>query len=174
MASMRRTIAALMSTLLLASACSSGDDDTAGDDGDTLAVESTKAPTASADETDGADGDTDATDDVGPSAGGEIPGGVDASFPVPFPEGWVVDTQAALAGVVTTGAASVLYTVDDLDRVVAFYDDWTSDQADITRADSGDSVRYVRADPIVSITVLPDFEYEGDTYTALQVSAASG
>lgn len=173
MGASRLTTAVLISTLLVASACSSGDDDTADDDAAADdADESTEAPTAPADG-DSADSDADAGNDMAPAAAaGEIPAGVDADFPVPFPEGWVIDTQEALAGM-TMGAASVLYTTDDLDRIVAFYDDWTSDQADISRTDADDSVRYVRADPIMTITVVADFEYEGGTYTALQVSAAS-
>lgn len=167
-----RRAAVVMGAVSLMVACSSGDDDTA-DDADVEATE----PAGATDATDASDPPADATDSSGggpaPGAPGELPGGVDEDFPVPFPDGWVIDTQEALAGTITTGAASVLFDVDDFDRVVAFYDDWAADRADIDRVEAPTLVRYLRADPLMAINILRDFEHEGGMYTGLQVSAAS-
>ena len=96
------------------------------------------------------DSGTDAVD--GPSGGAADVG----DFPIAAPDGLLVDALAD-AGIPMAGQRQLYYPSDDFDRVVAFYDDWTSENGEWSRSESGGVVVFQRldSDGIESITITP-------------------
>lgn len=152
----RRRLAAvgLLASLALLG-CGGGDDDDAGSDSATKESSSPDAGATAADT--GTDADTDS---AGSSPAVVVEGdGASDDFPIAAPDGVVLDANAAV-GLDMASQRHLLYPNDDFDRVVAFYDDWTSQNGEWSRVDSEGKVFYQFAstDEIRSITVSPDFD----------------
>ena len=139
-----RLLAAL--TLLLG-ACGGDDDAPSSDAGAVL--------------DDGGDSEpADAGDGGEPGDSGD--GGSDVAgddFPIPRPDGLVLDALAD-SGIDSPGQRQLYYRDDDLERVVAFYDDWTAGEGGWTRSESAGIVVFSGTDTerLRMISVTPDHD----------------
>lgn len=178
---MRHRYAVVVAVLALVplAACSSGDDEPAGQadadaDADASATDDAGDNGGDADDGGGADdgGDTGANDQ-GPTAGpgSDRPGSVREDYPVPFPAGWEIDIQGEI-GMSEMSSAQLLYPNDEYDDIVAFYDGWFESQPDeFARSVVGDQVVYqLLGETYYQISVLPDHEERDGIWTLLQVT----
>lgn len=164
--------------VLIASACG-GDDDSGGTtnpDSDQTSGDSTSDDGGS---DDGDSGEEDENGEGAASASGtDFPEGTDEDFPVPVPAGWEIDIFEELAeqGATMSGGVSVLYSNDDFDRIIAFYDQWTGeDTVDYVRSEAGDAIIYSRMEsPIYTINVTGNHEERDQTFTSLLITIPQG
>lgn len=126
---------------------------------------------ASPDASDSSGADTDGGGDGSGETGGESTGdggdGGAASadgggssgddFPIPMPDGLVLDALAD-AGIPMDAQRQLYYDDGDYDRVVAFYDDWTSSNGEWSRGEAEGTVVFHRLDGegTQQITVSPN------------------
>ena len=119
-----------------------------GDDGDGSAPDTPTpgSPDSGTDASDGSDGSSGGSADVG-------------DFPIAAPDGLLLDALAD-AGIPMAGQRQLYYPNDDFDRVVAFYDEWTTENGEWSKGESGGVVVYQRLDSegIESITITPDHD----------------
>jgi hypothetical protein len=104
----------------------------------------------------------DDADDVSTEAGSGGGDSVDAGggdFAIPAPDGLVLDALVD-SGLDMEGQRQLYYDSDDFDRVVAFYEDWTSDNGEWARAEAEGTVTFqgLDGDGIRSITISPDHD----------------
>ena len=80
-------------------------------------------------------------------------------FPIPAPDGLVLDALAD-AGIPLDSQRQLFYENDDFDRVVMFYDDWTSENGEWSRGEAEGTVVYQRLDgeAIGQISISPDHD----------------
>ncbi|MDW3219054.1 MAG: hypothetical protein R8F63_10635 [Acidimicrobiales bacterium] len=99
------------------------------------------------DGSEGSDGSSSGTADVGDD------------FPIAAPDGLVLDALAD-AGISMSGQRQLYYANEDVDRIVAFYDAWTSGNGEWSKGEVGDVVVFQRVDSdrIESITITPDHD----------------
>lgn len=131
------------------------DDDDAGLD--TPATES-EVDEASPDTDNGAGGD--AADDSGqPSDGNDSAEAGADDFPIPAPDGLVLDALAD-AGITMSAQRQLYYEDDDYDRVVAFYEDWTSQNGEWATGQAEGVITFqsLDTDVIRSIAITPDHD----------------
>lgn len=158
----------------------------AGDDTATGTVDGTTGTTA--DEfgaTGEADDDADdraGDDDTGDDTADEGDGDADAAaggddFPIPAPDGLLLDALAD-AGLQMTGQRQLYYPNDELERLVAFYDDWTGQDGEWSKGEAEGTVVWQRldGDGIQQITVTPDHDpgAQADGPVAFVLLVASG
>jgi hypothetical protein len=96
--------------------------------------------------------------DSGGSSGASGSGSVDVGdFPIPAPDGVVLDALAD-AGIPMDSQRQLYYANGDFDRVVAFYDDWTSQNGVWSRGEAEGTVvfRDISGEALQSISVTPD------------------
>lgn len=88
-----------------------------------------------------------------------VVGDPDEDFPIPIPDGLLLDAHAD-AGISISSQRALFYENGDFDRIVAFYDDWTSDNGEWSRTEAAGSVAYQRLDTetLWSIVVTPDHD----------------
>jgi hypothetical protein len=87
-------------------------------------------------------------------------GSVDAvEFPIPAPQGLVLDALAD-AGIPMDSQRQLYYENDDFDRVVAFYDDWTSRNGEWSRGEAEGTVVFqdISGSALQSITIAPNHD----------------
>ena len=142
----RRRVVGLLVALAIVGVSGCGGDDDA--DSEPADVEATNPDTA--DTGDAADsGDTTDAGDAGDAGGGsDGDAAADAAgddFPIPAPDGVVLDALVD-AGIQTDGQRQLYYPDDDVDRLVAFYDDWTGQNGDWAKTEAGGTVVYQRLD----------------------------
>lgn len=113
-------------------------------------------------------GDADSSD----SAAGDLPKSVPEGFPVAIPAGWEIDVNEEMG--LTVSAARLLYSSDEYDNLVAFYDEWTgSDSSEYSRTEASDSIIYTRLEsPTYLISITRDHEERDQTWTLLQASGS--
>jgi hypothetical protein len=115
--------------------------------------------------------DSGSSDDGG-SAGGTnlaVPKGVGEDFPFPILDGWVIDVNGDI-GIVNTAAASLLYPVEDFDRLVDFYQQWTDGEAaEYAKTESQEFVVFSNLETGATITIKPNEEYGDQTLTLLGI-----
>lgn len=114
----------------------------------------------------GDDASTEAGSDSGDSGGagsssngdGTADAG-DGDFPIPAPDGVVLDALVD-SGLDMEGQRQLYYENDDFDRVVAFYDDWTSRNGEWARGEALGKVSFtgLDGDLIRMITISPDHD----------------
>ncbi len=116
----------------------------------------------------GADDGDDASGESGDTNGSAAEGGgesdntavaSDEDFPIPIPDGVLLDAHADV-GLAIDNQRSLFYSADDADRLVGFFDDWTS-QSDGTwaRTELEDTVSFTRTDgEFGSIVITPDHD----------------
>ncbi len=124
----------LAALTLLLGACG-GDDDTASGD---------RNPAAD-DGGDSEPSDAGSGGEPGDSDGGSSDADADDDFPIPRPDGLVLDALAD-SGIDSPGQRQLYYEDGDFDRVVAFYDDWTTEDGGWTRSESAGSVVFSGSD----------------------------
>lgn len=136
----------LAALTLLLGACGGDDDSASGD-------------AATAD-----DGGDSGSSDAGASAvvgdsGDRNSDAADDDFPIPRPDGLVLDALAD-SGIPSPGQRQLYYEADDFDRVVAFYDDWTVEDGGWTRAESSGNVVFSGSDTerVRTISITPDHD----------------
>ncbi|MDJ0771199.1 MAG: hypothetical protein QNJ12_20595 [Ilumatobacter sp.] len=158
----RGTIGVLAALALVGVAGCGGDDDDAGSDPADAEASGSDA---------GGDGGDDSTDAGGDSSGGagdsdDAGGAVDSSgsadtgggdFPIPAPDGLILDALVD-AGIPMDSQRQLYYPNDDFDRLVAFYDDWISQNGEWARTEVEGSVIYQSFDDdrIRQISITPD------------------
>jgi hypothetical protein len=127
-----------------------GDDDGGSDPPDAAATESTAdaapgEPTGVGSEDEGEAGAADAAAD-------------DVDFPIPAPDGLVLDVLASTGADFSSGQRQLYYASDDFDRVVAFYDDWTGGAGDWSRSETDGTVLFqdIGGEFIRMITISPE------------------
>lgn len=104
------------------------------------------------------DSDGDGSSGAGdPSDGGASNATDDGDFPIPIPDGLVLDVLAD-SGITMSGQRQLYYEDDDYDRVVAFYEDWTSQSGEWARGEAEGTISFVSLDVDDSalITIIPD------------------
>lgn len=113
-----RRVPILMTTVLVAlivlAGCSSGGDGESAD---------AASDTPTADDSDG-DGGADEGSDQGDGSADSSPTSDLAETPIPFPDGVTFELARTEAGL------SLYYPAEDADRLIAFYDEWTSAESD--------------------------------------------
>jgi hypothetical protein len=152
--SRKRSVAGLIAALMIAGLAACGGDD---DVGDPAAAET--EVTADADTSDAggaASSDADAGDDGG---AGDAAADDEVDFPIPAPDGLVLDALAE-AGLDMSGQRQLYYERGDLDRIVAFYDDWTGQNGEWSRGEAQGTVVFqeMSGGPTRSITITPDHD----------------
>jgi hypothetical protein len=108
-------------------------------------------------ETGNDNGDPDGSDGQSNDGGTVDVGGGD--FAIPAPEGLVLDALVD-SGLDMEGQRQLYYENDDFDRVVAFYDDWTSQNGEWTRGEAEGIVTFqsLDGDSLRWITITPDHD----------------
>ena len=165
----RRTSTVLAIVLLVAlTGCSAGDDNSASP-GDTVQP-------ATGDDS-GSDGDAPESaggGDTSPTQSDGSPAGAGEDFPIAIPNGWEIDIHAEI-GLTGSGGVQLLYPDDEFDTLVAFYDQWTSDQTDeYAKSEADDLILFTRMDsPAYTIAVTGNHEERGDRFTLLQLSVGN-
>lgn len=103
---------------------------------------------------------------------GDRPSGAGEDFPVAIPDGWVIDIHGR-AGLEIQNQIQVLYPLDQFESVVAFYDQWTTEQpADYNRSDTDETVLFRLASPLHQIAISNNYEEQGQRYVVLQITVA--
>lgn len=128
-----------------------------GGDGDDAASDAADAVAS------GGDDAGDASPESGSESGGELDSSNDGSddsggddFPIAVPDGLLLDALAD-AGVPMDSQRQLFFEDDDFDRIVTFYDDWTTENGEWSRGESEGTVVYQQldGDSIQMITVSP-------------------
>lgn len=155
---MWRGVAGLLAALSIGTLTACGGDDDA---------EPADAPTVEPAD-DSADNDNDAGGDVDDSAGDSDAAGDaepaasdDVDFPIPAPDGLVLDALADPGiDMSASGQRQLYYDNDDFDRVVAFYEDWTGQGGEWSRGEAEDTVVFqdIGGEFLRSITITPDHD----------------
>jgi hypothetical protein len=161
---MKITLTALATLILVTSlvACGGDDDDPGGDSNGGSGGD----PTANATSNSGS-GSVGATP---PPSSGDRPSGAGEDFPVPIPDGWVIDVNGSI-GLVVTNNIQVLYPLDRFESLVDFYDQWTADEPDeYVRIESDNGIVYQLGSPLRQISVNDDYERDGTQYAVLLIS----
>ncbi|MEM7275291.1 MAG: hypothetical protein AAF547_19600 [Actinomycetota bacterium] len=169
MARSRNRLAAVLCTpLVLLAAC--GSDDSSDDVADSPSVESASDATdASGGEQTADQSDTDQAPAPAPTGSG-LPPSVDPSVEFVVPDGWVADVLGEI-GMENSQGVQLLYPVDDFDRIVEFYEEWTAAHpADFTRSDELGAVTYLAVGEItLVISIDPTYTEQGQNFVNLQV-----
>ncbi len=153
----RRTLAALAMVLVLALAACGGDDD----DDTSAADDASSAPADDGGSESG--GSSDPGDESGgDGSGGSVSNGLDVDgdqYDIPAPDGAILDPLAD-AGISLGGQRQLFYDNDDFDRLVDFYDEWTSGNGEWGRSEIDDVVVFtdLDVDAIRSITINRDVD----------------
>ena len=144
-----RIVVGLLASVAMLSLAACGDD---ADDPTAVSGEDGGAAAETA-----GDGNGDAGD--GDSDGALVTEGTGAGddFPIPLPEGVVLDALAD-AGLSFESQRQLYYPSDDYGRVVAFYDEWTSANGEWARGEAAGtvSVQRIDGDGMQSIAITPD------------------
>ena len=133
-----------------------GDDDDAGSDPAGAEASGSDADGDGGDDSAESGGDSggDAGGSSGDSGGSADAGGGD--FPIPAPDGMILDALVD-AGINIAGQRQLFYPNDDFDRLVAFYDDWTSQNGEWARTEAAGTVVYQSFDGALrQISITPD------------------
>lgn len=93
---------------------------------------------------------------AGESGGSVSAGAAVGDFPIPAPDGLLLDVLADV-GLALDGQRQLYYESDDFDRVVMFYDDWTSQNGEWSRGEAEGTVVFQGLDGsgIRQITITP-------------------
>ncbi len=154
--SMWRGVAGLLAALSMGALPACGGDDDGSEPADAAASEPA-ADDNSGDDGAGDDGggDSDASGGSGDAGSAGTDG---ADFPIPAPDGLVLDALVDSGlDLADSGQRQLYYENDDFDRVVSFYDDWTSQDGNWSRGESEGTVVYqdVGGDSLRMITISP-------------------
>ncbi|MGI9645087.1 MAG: hypothetical protein ACR2O6_07245 [Ilumatobacteraceae bacterium] len=136
-------------------ACGS-DDDTEGSDAAEAEADSANADDDSAAES----GATNGGDSDGSAGASSSDGSADAAggdFPIPAPDGLVLDALAD-SGIESTGQRQLYYENDDLERVTAFYDDWTGQNGEWAKTEAEGFVTFIGLDGGGTISITPEHD----------------
>ena len=166
----QRVFVLAVSALFLLAACG-GSDANAGSDTDDTQTSQVDTESDNGGDNSGASGGGGTVED---DARAEAVG-AGADFAIAIPGGWEIDAFADLEAEGASGfsgGVQLYYSTDDFDAVVAFYDQWITDQSqEFVRSEATDVVVYSATSPLVQISVNANFEHQGGTYTFLAISA---
>lgn len=160
---MRRPTLLLVALAMFALAACSATDDTTQD---------STAPDQTTDSGGGGeDGGQAGNGGSGSSGNSDPPASLSDQFAVDIAPGWVFDLLGDI-GLTNTTGAQLYYPAGAFEEVVAYYDDWTSSQpVEYARTEIGAEVVYQSLEtPIILITITPDQEEAGETYTHLLIA----
>lgn len=163
MSTNRRLLAVLLVLGLVVSACSSDPDGSAEQD---------STATTGPDSGSSGDGDNGGSDQGSSDPGATArPDSVSDEFDVAIPAGWTRDALGDI-GMTDTSGVQLIYELDRYDELVAFYDDWTSQQEDeYVRTESATDVTYVRNSTAIEIiSVSNDYEEQGVAYAYVVIA----
>lgn len=149
-------VAGLAVAALVGLAACGGDDDAGSD---AAGVEASAPAVDGEVEADDAPGGADSDDPAATASGDDSVDTGGGDFPIPAPDGLVLDVLVD-AGLDMEGQRQLLYDNDDFDRVVAFYDEWTSREGEWAQGESEGTVVLQRLDGagIRSITIAPNHD----------------
>lgn len=156
-----RGVAGLLAALSLGALPACGGDEDA-EPADAAASEPTADDNSGDDAGDGAgnDGGGDSAASGGSGNDGAADGG-GVDFPIPAPDGLVLDALVdAGLDLADSGQRQLFYENDDFDRVVAFYDDWTSQDGEWSRGEAEGTVVFqdIGGASLRMITISPDHD----------------
>ncbi len=115
--------------------------------------------------------DTGGSSDGGSTSGGNsgLPPSVVADFPVAIADGWVIDIHAEI-GLVNASGVQLLYPDGDRERLVAFYEEWTADQAtSYAKTEADEFVVFSNLETGGTITITPNHEERDQTFVHLLI-----
>lgn len=145
-------------TFALVGVAGCGGDDDASDQVDTV---DDGAGSGGGDADGGGSADDGSAGDGGDSASSGAGAVDDSDFPIPAPDGLVLDVlDDSGINMEAQGQRQLYYARDDFDRVVTFYDDWTSQDGGWTKGGADGVVVFSDTESglIRSITVTPEHD----------------